>query len=456
MNNFPFNFSCIDSCVINSNNNATALTQEKDLNGKLCFYYPFKIKRLDLFKTFLKRWKKIEKRQHNITKYGHLPTTTELIDRIDFTTEKEQLLRAVQTRIPGAYIIDICSPYATPCLRTEYNYSREDSLSTKVVSVIISHFTMAINKLNCVGKLIFNINLDSLIATTVVLLNFEGLSVDDVILLKHCFYKRACVSIRECDMCETLHNNNANHKCSQDAQSIITTITQFVYDKTPWLNNAQKQMDCRARHSLLEIAEPKHRLSKAQIKGLLSADEGYRYARFCNRLRNVSSRNPFAFYLSGGNGLIITNCPCYHQYKLKKRDFNSQISILPEHKCLTNDCEESCIPAIGKRYFPAFLKSVEVAYLIDNVKTNEISPKLKSYVNPFIIVRRCYNLWKIIHEVDINNHHTSNDINNSFGNTTNIAEIRTEYRNLLAHALNYLLAIVAILTLIVTIISVCK
>ncbi len=440
--------------------------QELLLEGKICFYFPFKLKDKEFFRIFRKRWRSLEKRHENIVRYGRHPRT-ELLDRIAFVEERERVLSFAQKRIPGAIILDDCSPYATPCIKREYQHSLKDNLNAKEVSVVLSSFRLTCDtiagRVKTTGSLLFNINLDNSIATPIIVLNFEKLSVDAIISLKHCYYKHALVHIQEFLPTETVCKNDNNCKCllvdrQQSDASIdkgLLSMHQYIYDKIPWIIDSQTAMSYSMKYTLLEIVKPTSPqvLADPQIYGLLCADEGWRYVpeeRMKGKIGDNSYRDSHNIYFHWGSGMILTDTQRLIEYKSYKNKFMGLLSHHEEHiRPLTEDVA-SCLPAIGKGYYPSFLKAVEISYLIYEVNSDEVSPNIKSYINPWIIIHRCYKLWKIIHEVDMNTYHHSYAVNKSFGNKDKLDDIRKEYGELLSLGINYFLAVVALLTLVAT------
>ncbi len=446
--------------------NISSVSQNKHgilLEGKLCFYFPFKVKDIGMFRIFRKHWTALEKRHENIIQYGGFPRT-ELMDREAFVEEREKVLSFVQQRIPGAILLEDSSPYATPCIKNEYRHSLSENINSKEISIILSHFRLTCDtitgNIETSGSLLLNINLDNLVATPIILLNFEDLSVDAIISLKHCYYKHALVHIREFIPTESTCKYTCNFRCVLADVCSNTTIDkgllsmhQYIYDKVPWINNAKATMSYKMRYSLLEINKPvpQHSLTDAEIYGMLCADEGWGYAQMKDKLKDnlkdISNRDSYDIYLKGGNGLILTDSKGFYKYKSYKNKFFKHLSYYEEHIRPLSENIISCIPSIGKGYYAEFLKAVEISYLIHEVNTNEISPNVRSYINPWIIANRCYKLWKIIHEVDTNTYHTSSKVNKSFYNDIKLNDIRKEYGELLSHGINFLVVILTLMTL---------
>ena len=65
-------------------------------------------------------------------------------------------------------------------------------------------------------------------------------------------------------------------------------------------------------------------------------------------------------------------------------------------------------------------------------------------------------MWKILNELDLNLYHIDNTMLRSFGVTRRINEIRQEYNEIVGVLTNYLLLLVAVLTLFATIVTILK
>lgn len=77
-------------------------------------------------------------------------------------------------------------------------------------------------------------------------------------------------------------------------------------------------------------------------------------------------------------------------------------------------------------------------------------------LNPIKLGCRAYKLWKILNELDLNLYHIDNTMLCSFGVTGRIDEIRQEYNEIVGVLTNYLILLVAILTLFATIVALLK
>ena len=177
--------------------------------GNLSFYFPCSVKssrRLDAFNKRQKRW---HWRQVHHIHHTYSPLT-DLMDMERNRRINESLLTHLRMTIGGEECNDELSPFALKCMQRAYRRNREDNLFTKNVQYLLSRFRLTYNyeeersekTMLCEGLLLLNVNADNSIATCIVTLHFKDLPAEEVILLKHLFYKRLLVNIqeRECSM----------------------------------------------------------------------------------------------------------------------------------------------------------------------------------------------------------------------------------------------------------------
>lgn len=278
------------------------------MNGTLNIYYPCKIKDSLLVQSFNSVWNTYRKMQLTEIYLRNRPMT----DLLDKKRYREKYNRFLSSRYPSnsCHIAD--GPYATKCLQMEYEKSRESKAYSKELSFVVSQFDLEYEEINTedadrwiIGTVLFCLNLENRIGTYVLVLNFNGLSVDEVILLKHLFYKRAKVTIKErtklnvkceCCFCKRECPWNENLQFLNEG-SCSTTIPNYIMSlSNSFVNQKDLNIDFRARYSLLEI-DIKWYISQAEIYGLLKADEGYDYAPQAHIEqavgRNHSSRNSY-------------------------------------------------------------------------------------------------------------------------------------------------------------------
>lgn len=427
-------------------------------NGTLNVYFPCELKDSQEIKRVRKMWKDIAQCHRRGTRSQRLPNTNQM-DLHAFRTQKENILKAY--RAFWAMHLGVTLPnddvgcYATQEIANEYRHPREDNLFVKNVSLPISTFEVKYSpltegnsgvKIN--GQLLFSVNIDNNVATAIVVLNFENLSVYDVILLKHTFYKRCHISIYEDRILQNVDT----------FQEYVTLKLKAIY---PYLKD---DIDSRARYMLLEVEEPIVNLQdEAQrdniIYAMLTCDEGWEHAENirCSLGRNRSTRDSYKLYYNSKNAIIVSSCMEYSQYLQEKACFWERIIHAPKHIEKPTFTEYRNIAGIDKHLYAKYLKTVEIDYLITNALTNEISDKIsKSLLNPIKLGYRAYKLWKILNELDLNLYHIDNTMLCSFGVARRINEIRQEYNEIVGVLTNYLLLLVAVLTLFATIVTILK
>ena len=427
-------------------------------NGTLNVYFPCELKDSREIKRARKMWKDIAQCHRRGTRSQRLPNTNQM-DLLAFRKQKENILNVY--RAFWAMHLGVTLPnddvgcYATQEIANEYRHPREDNLFVKNVSLLISTFEVKYRPLTegnsgvkIMGQLFFSVNVDNNVAMAIVVLNFEKLRVDDVILLKHTFYKRCHISIYEDRILQNVDT----------FQEYVTSKLRAIY---PYLKD---DIDSRARYMLLEVEEPIVNFQdEAQrdsiIYAMLTCDEGWRHAENVGRSlgRNRSTRDSYKLYYNSKNAIIVSSCLDYSQYLQEKACFWERIIHAPNHIEKPTFTKYRNITGIDKHLYAKYLKTVEIDYLITNALTNEISDKIsKSLLNPIKLGYRAYKLWKILNELDLNLYHIDNTMLRSFGVTRRINEIRQEYNEIVGVLTNYLLLLVAVLTLFATIVTILK
>lgn len=435
-------------------------------NGTLNVYFPCEFKDSREIKRARKMWKDIAQCHRRGTRRQRFPNTNQM-DILAFRTQKENILKAY--RAFWAMHLGVTLPnddvgcYATQDIANEYRHPREDNLFVKNVSLPISTFevkysplTEGNNGVKIKGQLLFSVNIDNNVATAIVVLNFENLSVDDVILLKHTFYKRCHISIYEDRV-----QHNVVHQVLQNVDTFQEYVTSKLRTIYPYLKD---DIDSRARYMLLEVEEPIDIFQdEAQrdsiIYAMLTCDEGWEHAENirCSLGRNRSTRDSYKLYYNSKNAIIVSSYMEYSQYLQEKACFWKRIIHAPNHIEKPTFTVYRNIAGIDKHLYAKYLKTVEIDYLITNALTNEISDKIsKSLLNPIKLGYRAYKLWKILNELDLNLYHIDNTMLCSFGVTRRINEIRQEYNEIVGVLTNYLLLLVAVLTLFATIVTILK
>ena len=427
-------------------------------NGTLNVYFPCELKNSQEIKRARKMWKDIAQCHRRGTRSQRLPNTNQM-DLLAFRKQKENILNVY--RAFWAMHLGVTLPnddvgcYATQEIANEYRHPREDNLFVKNVSLLISTFEVKYRPLTegnsgvkIMGQLFFSVNVDNNVAMAIVVLNFEKLRVDDVILLKHTFYKRCHISIYEDRILQNVDT----------FQEYVTSKLRAIY---PYLKD---DIDSRARYMLLEVEEPIDIFQdEAQrdsiIYAMLTSDEGWEHAENIRYSlgRDRSTRDSYKLYYNSKNAIIVSSCLDYSQYLQEKACFWERIIHAPNHIEKPTFTEYRNIAGIDKHLYAKYLKTVEIDYLITNALTNEISDKIsKSLLNPIKLGYRAYKLWKILNELDLNLYHIDNTMLRSFGVTRRINEIRQEYNEIVGVLTNYLLLLVAVLTLFATIVTILK
>lgn len=459
-------------------------------SGSILFIFPCKLKNTWKVRQFNKRWKRWRDRQIRRVHSSHSPLT-DLMDLEMNREENEYMLSQLQASMLGdsleEYIDVTNSPYALTCLRQAYRKNREDSLFAKNANILLSRFTLKYEKgkdnirFETEGVLLYNINADNLVGSLIIVLDFKDFTPFELIMLKHIFYKRLVVTIEE----HLIDFNNAvcqggDFSCINDTvqkRKYIknTTIQEYANNLFGIRRDAKKMydIDFRARYSFMELSNSipslfddigkdlkKQNQIKKELYGILYADEGYQFVSE-QKLKTVfeldfSTRMSYSLFIFLQNVLLITTLKgCRQICKEKHKEFEELYS---EHidNIKTEPIVCHCIPGILEEYFPAFLKASEIHYLINNIMTSEIEVHDKSYIYPWIFLKRLKVLWEVLYELDINRYHINGDFLEQFGVNDNIKKIQKEYDNVLAHAMSYFAALIAIFSLIFTVLQIWK
>lgn len=442
-----------------------------EYTGALSFFFPCKIKDEGAIRRLNKRWNKWRIKREEFIKKNNEPLT----DLMDLETDREwdeSLLSMLQGSIRKEYIDVNIRPYALKCLQTAYRSSRENHLFSKSVSVVLSYFHLRYEgneskPINCEGTLLFNVNADNKVGTFIITLNFKELFTNEIIILKHIFYKRLKISIDDYsyDFCSCKHvcelvgiDRSHTYNCLKrhevedgNMNNGPLTVPQYILSKTVGLSGKlEYDIDFRARYSLLSITEITDTIIQDKEKyALLKADEMYDYlpAKFEKKVLNtkISTRKYHEFYLNGQNGLIIYNENEYKKYWSEKQRFVNKL-VTPEGYINAGEVNfGSCIPGVKENYFPKFLKSVELHYLLNLIQTNEIGHREQSFWNIFILFRRIKKLWNVIYELDFNKYYIHPKILQSFGVNKMMNEIRGEFEMTLTHIIGYIALIFTLL-----------
>lgn len=454
-------------------------------NGTLNFCFPCEMKLTREIKRTVKRYNDAIRRQTDYCRIHNIPLV-ERLDNKNMLAEKERILDKLSYlySIHNHHNIKL-SPYSTQCIWNEYHSRKEDTLFIKNINKVLTRFQLTYKNPNdnkqsiqVEGVLLLNLNLDNQVLTIIASLKFQDLTVDNITLLKHLMYKRGKVTISEY-VVDSIKDQKNNNICNGGAFSCICTkqenrvpimrnmpaksLQEYIHDSTAFTQRYKKYpFDARARYSLLEVSEPltyDHSYPEQEITiiyQLLTADEMASFAKV-KEIKDISTRGQYKLYVKDLNGLIVTSQSEHTRYVKKHKEFISKLSPARDwHNkyIVQKDC--SCIAGIGKRFFATYLKSVELHYLMNNVKSNEITTREISYYNPIIIARRAKYLWKILYELDMNIIHFNSAIHKEFGITKMKKEIAEEHSKLIERNNMLFLAFMSIMTCIIAIITLAK
>lgn len=442
---------------MNGKISSTIMDAQNSINGSINFYFPCKLGKSSALKKLDRRWKRTRAIQIREIKRKR-EALTDLIVKKTYRTQCENILAKYQRTLNGT--TSIYPPFATKELQKAYRDMYDDYIFSKNVSVILSSFSIKYKEDFVGGQdedlpaiLFLNVNAENRVACFIVSVSFENFGVDGCIFLKHLFYKH-------CPVCITEEDGER-----QNGKSLI----EYVASKNPFKDSEIKEkIDFRCRYSYLELDRLPEYISEYDrqriIIGLLKADEGYRdipdNSKLFEGIELPSKRKSYQLYNSHYDVLLVQNpkdnsCPFHYSKTTDNINLNRRKIVGIDVKCGHNT--KSQIAGVNRfKEFPHYLKAVETHYLVNNETTNEIETKERSYINPFVFFKRAYRIWKILYEVDTNKYHISKIYLDNFGTTQLLKELREEYNTLIVHIIGFIALVLAFLTLIFTIISVCK
>lgn len=438
------------------------------ISGSLAVFYPCRVKETTRIKRVLALWKRKRKRQLRKLRNACLPLT-DLMDSNWVRDEMDDVLNHVFMN-GNEY-----APYALRCIENEYRESREGKQHSKETNVVISRFHMDVPiKPDSIGKgisvdglLIFSLNLDNMVGSFIINLNFDDLTIENVIFLKHIFYKRYIVNINPSQSDLKIQDSKFFHRMNL-GQSRFNNITvpEYVISQSLQLWKYLKwDIDFRARYSLLEVDSC---VCRKAAYGLLLADEGYDFVPNdvvdrCfydshGHSLDLSTRKNYKYFVFGQNGIIINSGDKLWDDALRRTaNYFFGMGYCQTYHHSYNPPElRTEIAGVGKGRFKTFLKAVELHYLVNVATTNEIEVRQQSHVNPFVFLKRAYRLWEIIYELDINPYHRDDVIIERFGISKKIEELKEEYKSILNLTIGYSTVFIAICTLIFTIAQLCR
>ena len=342
-------------------------------------------------------------------------------------------------------------------------------------------------RMKCEGVLLLNINADNHVATLVVTLDFHDRQAIDLIYLKHIFFKRLLVTIEEyevsldgdCSSCKRFacFKENGRHIPRR------MTIQDFINEKAQKILHRKKlayDVDYRARYSFIELTKPEITLLTKTAKynelynfqkkenerlmqelyGIMMSDEGNVYVPLKKLFdffeNDYSYRIGYHMFLSGLNVMIVTKDignrnKCKQEHALFEKGYDE-----PHENIQTEPIVGKCIPGVLEEYFPSFLKTVEIHYLINKITTNEIAYHERSFLYPWIFLRRLWLLWEILYDVDSHKYHINQNFHEKFGILKQLEGIRMEYNMLLNHTLSYSMALITVIAAFFTFVQLWK
>lgn len=418
------------------------------MKGILNFYFPCKLKKTSALKKLERRWRRVRAFQtREIIRGRH--ALTDLIFLQRYREQNEAVLAEYQKRLGG--MPTTVPPFAEEELQQAYQVQYNDYIFSKNISSKLREFSFYDTNPECYlgentnlkGIVFLNVNAENRVATFIVAITFDNLEVEQCIYLKHLFYKHCMLKI------EGLKEE--------------TTFVDYVAECNPFKKSEiEEQIDFRCRYSYLEvdiIPDFPEGYKQKTIMGLLRADEGYmRYPdnpedeEIMAYQKLPSERIFYQLYNHQYDVLLVRGEQGAYPFEYRTKKGDIDINIYNNKQAHHHIIAGTCI----KGEFPRYLKAVEIHYLVNNETTNEIEPKERSYVRPWIFIKRAYRIWCIIYEVDTNKYHISRNYLDSFGTSKLLLELREELSNLLVHIVGFIASVLAFITLVFTIVSVCK
>lgn len=434
-------------------------------SGSLNVYFPCKLKEKGVLKDIFNCSNRLRARQRRIISVQNMPMSN-LTDLKRFRDRNERVISRYCLRQFNDFVYNPdLLPFALPCLGKTYRHSVGDNVYVKVANVLLSRFNVDYDFLpnkTIVGILLCNVNIDNSVATYTIVLNFKNFTAEEVILLKHLFYKRALVKISEYPIklvsshCSLKHSECCKYQCVE-TESVLKvynmSFQDFVIKKQPYKkSDIELKIDTKARFSLLELDKWMCQYEcNAEIRGLLKADDGYLYnPKHENELKSISHRISYDHYLSGTNGLILVSRSFHSKYVQQCNAFIDKLTTLDNHVKREKRVDNACVAGVDVNQFPSYMRAVELHYLISTVLTNDIIPREQSYFNPYVFIGRGYRLWKIIYELDIHRYHRFKELFDSFGINKNMEQIKDEYRMILTHGVSYFALLISLMTFVIT------
>ena len=408
-----------------------------NISGTLNVYFPFELKDNSSMRHITHLYNKQRDLQIKCARRSQHPRT-DLMDKKMMRDDIEKVI-AVGQKLMGGVHVQGCAPYATENIRKAYHKEREDQYFAMEASVLISYFLMVCPGVNTAtnameGALFYFNNLANHVGTYVLAMKFQNLMVDDILRLKHSFYKRALVHIME----QPLSDSDSCY----DNRGLGTFQDYICLKARTQSWRRRNEIDCRARYTFLEIEGPKLKLD--EYLGLLTSSEKYSYVRKDKRqLENYSKYESYSLYYNLRSALLV-NHRDFEKTLKRQRDFFKPLQFGDEQIGVEIMEKDKWIAGLDKGKFPEFLKSVEIHLLTNNALRHETVRHEISYYNPYILLKRSYKLWKILYEMDMSHCYVNGDMFASFEVNKNLAELKDESKNLNNHILNYSMVLLSI------------
>lgn len=426
------------------------------MEGVINFYFPCKLKNSSALKKLERRWKNMRKKQERKIKLSNRPLT-DLIFKQQYRDDAEAILKEYQKTL-GGYSCECSRPHALPCIQHAYQLTHEDYIFSKNASVVLSHVRIKYQQKidgesdikDVEATLLLNVNAENKIATYIMAVHFSDFYIDDCIFLTHLFFKNSKVKI-----CESKSKMDS---CCMGAPQYETrdwnetTLRDYIVTRLAFINKELSgEIDFRCRYTYMDITGLKD-LNKRELYGLVKTDERWRLVKDddTTEIKELSFvREERKSYISGYHLLVIhfKELPKYpYSYEVTKSYIDTN-----EQKLLKYD-----IAGIGSRQYAQYLKTVELHYLINSENTNEMGARARSFVNPWKYTRRAIRLWDIIYEVDSSKYYISKEYQENFGITDTFEELKQEFNNILMLAVGQASALIALASLLFTIVSLLK
>ncbi len=419
------------------------------ISGVLNVFYPFELKDNTALRQIRRIYERNRDRQIKRTRHLQRPRT-DLMDMGSLRNEMESTVALGQELMGGIHMSG-CAPYATPTLAQAYHKDREDNLFVEEASVIISSFIVDCPGVShpdspLEGMLYYFNNLANHVGTYMVALKFKNLSVDDVIRMKHVFYKRAKALISEQPIGDVPNQEKVHGWMTFPEYVSLKARDQSYRRKT--------DIDFRARYSMLEIEHDCP--PKRESFGMLTANEKYlSLDEKKTNIKNYSKTTVYSLYYDLRSGMIVNHTD-YNKTRQRQSNFFRPLQFGQEQIPVEMIENDEWIAGLEEGKFPEFLKAVEIHLLTNNTMRHETVRHKPSYLNPYSFLRRRYKIWKILYELDTSHCFINNDMLENFEVNKNMKELRDEFKHLTSHVGNYIMVVISISSVLVALLTYIK